>query len=66
MRMLAIISEMRINIIDVRHQRISNRLPIMQREETITLETSNRVQCEQVLSRLRAEGYMVEEAQAFD
>lgn len=66
MRMLAIISDMRINIIDVRHQRISNRLPIMQREETITLETSNRAQCESVLSRLRAEGYMVEEAQAFE
>jgi threonine dehydratase len=66
MRMLSIITEMRINIIDVRHQRISNRLPIMQREETITLETGDRQQCEALLHRLRAAGYMVEEAHSFD
>lgn len=66
MRMLSIISEMRINIIDVRHQRISNRLPIMQREETISMETRDRAQCEELLQRLRAEGYKVEEAQSFD
>src|SRR5579884_3722937 len=66
MRMLGIISEMRINVIDVRHQRISNRLPIMQREETITLETRDRVQCDELLRRLRAEGYVVEEAQPLD
>jgi threonine dehydratase len=66
MRMLGIISEMRINVIDVRYQRISNRLPIMQREETITLETRDRAQCEELLRHLRAEGYMVEEAQALD
>jgi threonine dehydratase len=62
MRMLAIISDMRINIIDVRHQRLSSRLPIMQREETITLETRDRGQCEELLRRLRSDGYMVEEA----
>ena len=66
MRMLNIISEMRINVIDVRHQRISSRLPIMQREETITLETRDHAQCEDLLQRLRASGYMVEEAQALD
>ena len=63
MRMLAIIADMRINVIDVRHQRISERLPIMQREETITLETRDRAQCRELLKRLRDEGYMVEEAQ---
>lgn len=66
MRMLAIIAEMRINVIDVRHQRISNKLPIMQREETLTLETRDRAQCEDLLRRLRAEGYMVEEAFSMD
>lgn len=66
MRMLAIIADMRINVIDVRYQRISNRLPIMQREETITMETRNRAQCEELLHRLRQAGYMVEEAQALD
>jgi threonine dehydratase len=66
MRMLAIVADMRINVIDVRHQRISDRLPIMQREETITLETRDRAQCQELLKRLRDEGYMVEEAQSFD
>src|SRR5437660_2054106 len=66
MRMLCIIAEMRINVIDVRYQRISNRLPIMQREETITLETRDRAQCEELLQRLRAAGYMVEEAHSFE
>jgi threonine dehydratase len=66
MRLLAIIAEMRINVIDVRHQRISSRLPIMQREETLTLETRDQAQCEQLLQRLRAAGYVVEEAQALE
>jgi threonine dehydratase len=62
MRLLGIIAEMHINVVDVRHQRISSRLPIMQREETITLETRDRAQCEQLLAHLRAAGYVVEEA----
>jgi threonine dehydratase len=66
MRLLEIISEMRINVIDVRHQRISSRLPIMQREETLTLETRDRAQCEQLLQRLRTAGYIVEEAQVLE
>ncbi|GAC1353742.1 MAG: threonine ammonia-lyase [Ktedonobacteraceae bacterium] len=66
MRMLGIIAEMRINVIDVRYQRISSRLPIMQREETITLETRDHAQCKELLRRLRAEGYIVEEAQSLD
>lgn len=66
MRLLGIIAEMRINVIDVRHQRISSRLPIMQREETLTLETRDRAQCEQLLERLREAGYIVEEAQALE
>jgi len=66
MRLLSVIAEMRINVIDVRYQRISNRLPIMQREETITLETRDRAQCEELLQRLRASGYMVEEAHSFE
>jgi threonine dehydratase len=66
MRMLAIIADMRINVIDVRHQRLSNRLPIMQREETITLEARDRGQCDELLRCLGAAGFMVEEAQSFD
>lgn len=64
MRLLGIIAEMRINVIDVRHQRISSRLPINEREETLTLETRDRAQCEELLRRLRAKGYIVEEAQS--
>ncbi|MGH2507067.1 MAG: threonine ammonia-lyase [Ktedonobacteraceae bacterium] len=66
MRLLAIIAEMRINVIDVRHQRISSRLPIMQREETLTLETRDRAQCEQLLVHLRSAGYVVEEANTWE
>jgi threonine dehydratase len=66
MRMLTIIAEMRMNVIDVRHQRLSSRLPIMQREETVTLEARDRSQCEELLRRLRAAGFMVEEAQSFE
>ncbi len=66
MRLLGIIAEMRINVIDVRHQRISSRLPIMQREETLTLETRDRAQCEQLLQRLREADYIVEEAQGLE
>jgi threonine dehydratase len=66
MRLLGIIAEMRINVIDVRHQRISSRLPIMQREETLTLETRDRAQCEELLQRLRSSGYVVEEAQVLE
>jgi threonine dehydratase len=66
MRLLEIIADMRINVIDVRHQRISSRLPIMQREETLTLETRDRAQCEQLLARLRAAGYVVEEANTWE
>jgi threonine dehydratase len=43
--------------------RFSNRLPIMQREESITLETRDRSQCEELLSRLRAADYTVWEAE---
>jgi threonine dehydratase len=66
MRLLTIISEMRINVIDVRHQRISSRLPIMAREETLTLETRDRAQCDQLLRRLREAGYVVEEAHGLE
>src|SRR3989442_1850144 len=64
MRLLNIIADMRINVIDVRHQRISSRLPIMEREETLTLETRDHTQCEQLLQRLRAAGYVVEEGES--
>ncbi len=66
MRLLSIIAEMRINVIDVNYQRISGHLPILQREETITMETRDRAQCDELLQRLRAAGYVVKEALAWE
>jgi len=63
-RMLNIIASLRVNIIDVHYQRVSNHLPFMQHEAVITLETRNRAQCEELLNVLRAAGYTVAEAQA--
>lgn len=64
--MLTIIATMRINVLDVHYQRVSNQLPFMQHEAVITLETRNRAQCEELLLALRSAGYSVEEAQALN
>lgn len=66
MRLLGIIAEMRINVIDVNYQHVSGHLPILQREETITMETRDRAQCDELLRRLRATGYVVKEARAWE
>jgi len=66
MRLLSIIAEMRINVIDVNYQHISGNLPILQREETITMETRDRAQCDELLRRLREAGYVVKEALAWE
>ncbi len=66
MRLLGIIAEMRINVIDVSYERISSHLPILQREETITMETRDREQCDELLRRLRSAGYVVKEAPGWE
>jgi threonine dehydratase len=66
MRLLSIIAEMRINVIDVNYQHVSGHLPILQREETITMETRDRAQCDELLRRLDAAGYVVKEALAWE
>ncbi|GHO47915.1 threonine ammonia-lyase [Ktedonospora formicarum] len=63
-RMLNIIAGMRVNVIDVHYQHVSRQLPFMQHEAIITLETRNRLQCEELLRTLSAAGFTVEEAQA--
>lgn len=63
-RMLDIIAAMRVNIIDVHYQHISSQLPFMQHEAMITVETKNRMQCEDLLRSLHSAGYTVEEARA--
>lgn len=62
--MLNLIASMRVNILDVRYQPISNKMPFMQHEALITLETRNRAQCEEIMQKLQAKGYIVEEMQA--
>ena len=66
MRLLGIIAEMRINVIDVSYERISSHLPILQREEMITMETRDREQCDELLRRLHSAGYMVKEAPGWE
>src|SRR5258708_15456455 len=54
MRLLGIIAEMRINVIDVSYERISSHLPILQREEMITMETRDRDPHDKLLRRLHS------------
>lgn len=61
-RMLNILADMRVNILDVHYQRVSSHKPFMQHEALITLETRNRLQCEEILQTLHAAGYAVDEA----
>jgi threonine dehydratase len=62
--MLNLIAGMRVNILDVHYQPISNQMPFMQHEAMITLETRNQAQSTDILQKLRAAGYIVEEVQA--
>ena len=62
--MLDAIAAMRINIIDVHYQHVTQQMPFMKHEAIITLETRNRAQCNEILSGLHTAGYVVEEVQA--
>jgi threonine dehydratase len=63
-QMLNLVAGMRVNILDVHYQPISNQLPFMQHEAMITLETRNLAQNTDILQKLQASGYVVEEIQA--
>jgi threonine dehydratase len=59
--MLNVIASIRVNVIDVHYQRVSSHKPFMQHEAIITLETRNRLQCEEVLQILSTAGYSANE-----
>jgi threonine dehydratase len=60
-RLAALIGEGRANIVQIEHDRAFSRQPIGASEVELTLETSGRPQIEDLLARLRAAGYSVEE-----
>ncbi len=67
LRLLTLIAEQSVNVLDVEHHRTGPRLPVQQVEVMLTLETRNRAHCDELLETLHARGYAVREAQpAFD
>jgi threonine dehydratase len=62
LRLLNLIAERNVNVLDVEHHRAGPRLPIQQVEVSLTLETRNRAHCEDLLAALRASGFEVVEA----
>ena len=62
LRLLSLIAEQHVNVLDVEHHRTGPRLPIQQVEVALTLETRDRAHCDALLELLRARGYAVEEA----
>ncbi|GCF08835.1 threonine ammonia-lyase [Dictyobacter arantiisoli] len=63
-QILNLVAGMRVNILDVRYQQITKQRQFMQHEAIITLETRHRAQCDDIMSNLRAAGFVVEEVQA--
>lgn len=62
LRLLSLIADQHVNVLDVEHHRTGPRLPIQQVEVALTLETRDRTHCDALLELLRARGYAVEEA----
>lgn len=62
LRLLSLIADQHVNVLDVAHHRAGPRLPIQQVEVTLTLETRDRAHCDGLLELLRSRGYAVEEA----
>lgn len=63
LRLLALIAEHNVNVLDIAHHRAGPRLPIQQVEVVMTLETRDRAHCDALIELLRERGYAVEEAQ---
>jgi threonine dehydratase len=67
LRLLSLIAEASVNVLDVEHHRTGPRLPVQQVEVALTLETRDRAHCDALLELLRGQGYAVAEVQpAFD
>src|SRR5262249_9704618 len=63
LRLLGLIAEQGVNVMDIEHHRPGPRLPIQQVEVVMTLETRDRAHCDTLLEVLQARGYAVREAQ---
>jgi threonine dehydratase len=61
LRLLSLIAEQQVNVLDIEHHRAGPRLPIQQVEVVLTLETRDRSHCNTLLEMLRAHGYSVRE-----
>jgi threonine dehydratase len=67
LRLLAVIAEQKINVLEVTHHRAGPQAPIQHVEVSLTLETRDREHCEQLLASLRDRGFLVvEEMSLFD
>jgi threonine dehydratase len=67
LRLLSLIADANVNVLDVEHHRTGPRLPVQQVEVSLTLETRDRAHCDALLELLRGRGYAVAEVQpAFD
>jgi threonine dehydratase len=67
LRLLTVIAEQNVNVLDVAHHRTAPRAPIQQVEVSLVLETRDREHCDQLIALLRQRGFnAVEEAPAFD
>ncbi len=55
--LLAELAEMEVNVIDVVHERVGARLDLDEAEVLLHLETRGPAHCDEVLGRLRGEGY---------
>ncbi|HUY76032.1 MAG TPA: threonine ammonia-lyase [Ktedonobacterales bacterium] len=62
LRLLNLVAEQGVNVLDIEHHRASPRLPIQQVEVTLTLETRDRAHCDALLALLHARGYTASEA----
>lgn len=67
LRLLAVIADQKVNVLDVAHHRTAPRAPISQVEVSLTLETRNREHCDWLLALLHEQGFNVaEEPVVFD
>ena len=61
LRLLTIIAEQNVNVLDVAHHRTAPRAPIQQVEVSLVLETRNRAHCDVLIALLRQHGFNAEE-----
>jgi threonine dehydratase len=64
LRLLQVIADQGVNVLEVNHHRLSAHIPIHQVEVILTLETRDRAHCDHLLQVLQARGYQVVESQA--